>query len=409
MIAGEQPSGTFWSSVINLITTGMGAGLLCLPWASSGASLVPALFIILAVLCLNYVTVMILVEAAERTGKFDLGALLRLLPGNLASLAQSLCNAVIWASMFLCLVAYFIVMADCGVVAFKESMGFDVKRVWVMLAASAFIMPLCFLSSDKLAYTSVFTVLSNLYIFGVMGYDLTRTMSAVASETLSGPPPCILTASRGIITMAAAMAQCVIVQLCSVCLYGDLKHRSPKKFSHIVCLSFSALFLLYGGYAVVGSVAYAEKFSAKPGDLAYPEDGTGNVLKLLSRGPAGIVAQGATVGAMITVYPVVMMPMVAPVRKSRFSKFSTPCTLLIGIGTFSTACALTNLQEVGVVNGSIAVIIFSGLIPAIAGYFFADRKALWMFVLAAGAATLGTLGLIFRESHPPEKCAFPAW
>jgi len=327
----------------------------------------------------------------------------------LASPAQAVCNAVIWASMFLCLVAYFIVMADCGVVAFKESFGLQVKRVWVMLAASVLIVPLCFLSSDKLAYTSVFTVLSNLYIFGVMGCDLTSTISEMALEKLSAGPPCILTANKGIITMVAAMAQCVIIQLFSICLYGDLRHRSPKKFSHILKLSLSALFLLFGGYAVVGSLAYHEKFSAKPGDPGYPEGGTGNVLKLLSRGPAGIVAQGATVGAMIAVYPVIMIPMVAPLRKSRFSRYSTPFTLLIAIGTFSIACALTDLQEIGVINGSIAVTTFSGLIPAIAGYFFAERRALCMGVLAVGAATLGTLGLIFRESRPTETCAFPAW
>merc|ERR1719331_1741045 len=106
-----QNRGTATSSelVVNLITCGLGTGVFTLPWSTAGASILPALVIVALVLALNAWTISILVEAAERHQTFGLGSLLARLPGRLGQIGQYLCNAVLWLSMFLCLVGYIIV------------------------------------------------------------------------------------------------------------------------------------------------------------------------------------------------------------------------------------------------------------------------------------------------------------
>ena len=51
-------------------------------------------------------------EAGDRHQTFDLGSLLGKLPGRMGTSAQAVCNAVLWVTMFLCLVSYVVVITD---------------------------------------------------------------------------------------------------------------------------------------------------------------------------------------------------------------------------------------------------------------------------------------------------------
>eukprot|EP00966_Prymnesium_polylepis_P096359 2232969-Prymnesium_polylepis.1 len=61
---------------------------------------------------------MLLVHAAEKHKKFDLGALLGELPGQwlgrpVGGFAQGACNVLVWITMWMVLVGYIIIVQDC--------------------------------------------------------------------------------------------------------------------------------------------------------------------------------------------------------------------------------------------------------------------------------------------------------
>merc|ERR1719156_500262 len=99
---------------MNLVTGGLGAGILSLPWSTAGASVVPAVAVIAATLLVNAWTISVLVRAAERHQTFDLGGLLALLPNGIGPYAQAFTNLGIWFSMYLCLIGYMVIVADCS-------------------------------------------------------------------------------------------------------------------------------------------------------------------------------------------------------------------------------------------------------------------------------------------------------
>merc|ERR1719247_1114206 len=93
---GKRNKASLFSISANLVMSGLGAGILSLPWAMAGASIVPSVLTIIVVMALNAGTVMILVLAAEQNQAFDLGSLLAQLPGGIGRALQWLNNSLTW-------------------------------------------------------------------------------------------------------------------------------------------------------------------------------------------------------------------------------------------------------------------------------------------------------------------------
>ena len=184
---------------LNLITGGLGAGILTLPWGMAGASVVVALLLILLVVSLNACTILILVHAAEEHGKFDLGSLLRLVPGRWAGpLAQGACNALVWLTLWMTLVGarsalpaaaprsrarlpllhrgrpgagYLIIIQDCLVPLAPAGSLLSRRWVWAVIA-SCVVLPLSLTDLKFLSWTSAFSVCVNLYLFAELCLSL---------------------------------------------------------------------------------------------------------------------------------------------------------------------------------------------------------------------------------------------
>jgi len=402
----EAGSNTFFGTIVNIITGGLGAGILCLPWAAAGASMSTAIVIIGLVLIINAYTINILVQAADERKIFDIAALLGELPGSLASVLQLLCNIVVWITMFLSLISYFIVITDCFVKAVK-SQGFvdegssEMLRSATLVVAALVLAPLCFLDQDKLAYTSTLTVIVNIYVFSVIGTDLVQQfmMGTGKGSWKVESPVCLFGVGYGSIAMCATMMQCVTIQMCVLPMYAELKDPSPKKFRYIVNASFSGLFLLFSGFAVAGVLAYGEREADE------------NVLNNLGTSVFDAVAQGGMVLCIMSVYPIMVMPMVAPLKTSQSHRhFAGPVT--IGIVVFSCAAAfpLRSLGLLSIVCGSLSVGIFCGLIPGLVGYFTLKKNIFPMTLLAVTMVIMTFLGLIWTDNiYEGDLCFAKAW
>jgi len=292
----RQGTATGSQLALNLVVCGLGTGIFTLPWSTAGASVFPAISIIAGVLAVNAWTISFLVEAAERHQKFDIGSLLACIPGSLGPWARIGCNVALCFSTYLCLVSYIIVIVDClgqSLPAWALT-----KRSTLVVLAAALVLPLCFLDQQRLSSTSLVAVLANVYIFMVV-------VGLFVHEDLEGkrPPVCYLGASTGSIAMVSAMMQTVVIQMCVLPMYAEMRDRSVASFNRVVAVSFSALFLLCAGFSVLGYLTFGQGASS-------------NVLLDLPTTRWGSVARLGAAAGVVGVYPIIMSPIVAALRGS---------------------------------------------------------------------------------------------
>ena len=247
---------------LNLVTGGLGSGILTLPWGMAGASIVVAVTLILLVVALNFCTVMILVHAAEKHKKFDLGALLTELPGRrLGPLAQAACNALVWITLWMTLVGYIIVVQDCLTPLFPASSLMSHRWVWAVLGSTAGLA-LSLMDLQFLSWTSSpLSVGINSYLFGLLCVRL-------AFSGVSPDGPCVLARltppPQGVIAFLSLISNSIIIQMCILPMYKELEQRSPRRFQRSLSASFSVLFVVYALFATIAYLRFGPKVRAGP-------------------------------------------------------------------------------------------------------------------------------------------------
>eukprot|EP00746_Dinoflagellata_sp_MGD_P010791 gnl/MRDRNA2_/MRDRNA2_122422_c0_seq1.p1 gnl/MRDRNA2_/MRDRNA2_122422_c0~~gnl/MRDRNA2_/MRDRNA2_122422_c0_seq1.p1 ORF type:complete len:435 (-),score=53.92 gnl/MRDRNA2_/MRDRNA2_122422_c0_seq1:74-1378(-) len=398
----DVPKATATQITINLITGGLGAGIFSLPWSTAGASIVPAVAIIAAVLLVNAWTIVVIIHAAERTRTFDLGSLLGHLPGVSGRIATVLCNSTIWCSLFMCLVGYFIVVADAAV-PFTSGITLlpEHHRSIVVCMTGLLILPLCFCDQSKLSWSSTLAVLVNIYVFGLFCY-LYFTQGSHAPDNV-----CYFGLSRGAIAMVSAMMQAVIIQMCVLPMYHQLEDRSPKKFTGIVTVAFSCLFFIFAGFAVMAYLVFG------PGVH-------GNILLDLPHTTWGNAARLGAALSVIAVYPIQLMPMIAPVEnypwRTQHSRTLWVSGVKFTVVLMSMNCAfvVTNLGFMNVVNGALSVGVFVALFPSLVGLFLSEQRSSTWWQCAMGALLffgilMSVLGLMYTDNYEGLMAASCTW
>mmetsp|Transcript_71626 Transcript_71626/g.142145 ORF Transcript_71626/g.142145 Transcript_71626/m.142145 type:complete len:479 (-) Transcript_71626:13-1449(-) len=403
-------------ATINLICGGLGTGMFSLPWTMAGASVLPGVLTIFAVIAVNVLTIAILVEAAERHKAFDLGALLRKLPGRLGPLAQYVTNVSIWFSMILTLIGYIMVIRDSGMPLVGRT-WLSHGRVPLTTLAAMLVLPLCFVDQKYLSFSSITAVLVNINLLAVFVFLLDERAGA---HELKGDS-CIFGFAKGSLTMVSTVSNSIIIQMCVLPMYEVLENRSPRKFIHIVMLAFGILSVLLSLFCLV---AY----------LAVGGNVQGNVLLDLPHTMWNSVSRAGIIVVILAVYPIMLMPMVAPLRSIDAFFFLRPGALdersvlrdgsreqlailavkrrnafvyavTVGIIFFSFLGAMMcdDLGTLNAVNGAICVGVFTALGPGLVGLFLVGRTSLqWRIgmgsLLVFGAVML-VLGLLYSDNN----------
>lgn len=393
-----QKQGTATSSelVVNLITCGLGTGVFTLPWSTAGSSVIPGIAIIGFVLALNAWTISIIVEAGERHKTFDLGSLIGRIPGALGRVSEATVNVFIGVSTYLCLVSYIIVIVD----ALHSVMSLQQRSTLALLAGGA-VLPLCFLDQKRLAFTSTLAVVATANVFMVICGQF------VHSE-LDGtrPASCFMGLSTGSIAMFSAMMQTVVIQVCILPMYEELKDRTPEKFNRIVVLSFSFLFVLCSAFAVIGYLAFGPTVSS-------------NVLNNLPATHWGHLTRLSAAAAVLAVYPIILNPMIAPLRNPTLVTNQTIAPLATGavvMASMITATFVDDLGFVNVVNGSLSCGAFVALAPSLVGlYLMGAEKCMaveWraaMYGLIVFGSICAVLGAILTDNYTQSLHAACLW
>lgn len=391
---------TVREATINLICGGLGTGMLSLPWTMAGASVLPGVVIIIAVVLVNVWTIVILIHAAERHQQFNLGALLRLLPGRLGPAAQLLADAAIWFTTYLTLVGYIDAIHDSSLLLLPEDSWLARGRLPLTGCASLIVLPLCFLDQKYLSFTSIFGILANV---NLLAFIFVTFGQRAAADDL-GKGSCIFGFGKGTLTMVSTATNSIIVQMCILPMYENLENRSPERYTKVLFVAFPCLGVLLSVFTIVAYLVV--------GPLV-----EGNVLKNFP--PTTLWASATQVGMIVVifaVYPIFLMPMVAPLRaldpswflrggpveggggaslplaESRRRGFVNAVTAAIVAGAFVGALVIPDLGFTNALNGAIEVGVFTAMGPGLIGLCLLDRSSL---VWKISVSTLLVMGAVF--------------
>mmetsp|Transcript_76653 Transcript_76653/g.165854 ORF Transcript_76653/g.165854 Transcript_76653/m.165854 type:complete len:430 (-) Transcript_76653:509-1798(-) len=406
------PKTSFAAMTTNLITAGLGAGILSLPWSLAGASVGVGVALIAVGLLVNGWTLMILVEAAEEVQQFDLGALVARLPYRwLGSFMQAFMNVAVWISNFGTLIGEMIIVADAAldVMAFNglDSEWLLGRRYFWVALSSACVLPLCYLDQQRLACSSTLSILVNIYVFGLIVAQFAAP-GAVGAEPLEPPAAeqlCFLGLTKGAVTMFSAMTQSVAIQMCVLPMYKDMDRRSPARFRKALNISFGFIFILFTCFAVTAVMAVGPGVSSNV-LLDLPSSHLSNVGRL------GMLAVSASI------YPFMVTPMVEPLEAWAGEGLKADKIVKVAKGAIVAAvmvagCFVHSLGLMNVLNGALAVGVFVALAPSLVGSMLLKRpgstahQASMILLLFFGAVMMG-IGLVYVDNYvselTPETC-----
>lgn len=106
------------------------------------------------------------------------------------------------------------------------------------------------------------------------------------------------------------------------------------------------------------------------------------------------------------VYPLMLLPMAAPVKNPWWRNFTK--VIIVALVAF-VACLLHSLGKVNIVTGAISVFIFVGLIPAIIGRKLLDEGLVKMIALCLLCFVGMVLGLMYTSNEAQQLVDTCVW
>jgi len=290
---------------------------------------------------------------------------------------------------------------------------------WQLSAlATLVVLPLCFVDQKYLSFSSVVAVLVNINLLLVVFAVFWER----AGSEKKGGELCVFGFGKGSLTMISTVTNSIIIQMCVLPMYEVLENRSPRRFLRVLLVSFGCLSLLLSIFCVAAYLAIGNTVQ-------------GNVLKSLPETTWTAVSRGGVILVILAVYPIFLLPMVAPLRSlelrfflrrgaldertalhsraereqlkvlaaARRRAFVNVVTLAIIIVSFLGALVLSNLGTLNAMNGAICVGVFTSFGPGMVGLFLLDRNSvLWKLAMGSllifGAVAMG-LGFAFSDNN----------
>jgi len=405
---------TQFQLLLNMIAASFGTGILSMPWSTAGASIIPAVVIVLVVALTMKFTISILIDAGEHHKKYELGSLLCLLPGSAGTICTAIVNVCLWGSLWLTLVGYVITIQD----ALQD---FVPDRVMIAFVSSAIILPLCFLDLSQLAFTSSLSMLTTMNVAVITSFTLAQKSQA---DTL--PDVCWYGFNtRGLISMVNMSCTSMIIQMCALPMYAELEEKTPQKFKRVTSVAFTALFFVYAVFSVIGYLTFGQGINS-------------NIIKELPKDSWGNASRISYVIVIMSAYPMFVYPMIASLRSSEFlrgrlsgrtlevsttegaaqederqlvgspsiDRIANIATVIIVV---SAMCLALVMDDLGFVNGLVGACqcaVFVGICPGLVGIYLIDPEArcrsYWkplMVVLFIVCCAIGGTGMVFTDNY----------
>merc|ERR1712183_39560 len=179
-------------------------------------------------------------------------------------------------------------------------------------------------------------------------------------------------------------------------MYEELEQRSPQKFDRIVAVSFSALFFLFCGFAATGYLLFGPSVKS-------------NLLEDLPTTFGAELARIGTIFVTLSVYPIMLYPMVAPIRACKGTiaglngnSAASWATSVIVVAAMLTALMVKDLGSVNTFNGAMSSAIFVAIVPSAVGLASLDFRAsgrLTLVTLLLVGMAVAACGIIFSDNY----------
>jgi len=368
---------------INMLTAGLGTSILAFPWGVAGASVVSGIFLVVFILVVNMWTIGIVVRAGEEHQSFDLGTLLMKLPGRMGSTLQMTSNGLVWLTLWLTLLSYVITVQNNMILVMPGGAAQN-RVLWAVLTASV-AYPLSYVPQKYLSFTSSVSVAVIIFLFGVL-------IQTLASESEPQHNVCGFGTGPGVVTYFSVLMNSVIIQMCVLPMYAELKDRTPAKFNLIVNTAFGTLILLFCAFATVGYMAFGNDVDSMITDN-------------LKKGPLGSVVHVGISLVILCTFPIFVIPMVAPVAafEGKEGIWCHVARAVICASVMVAAFFVTQFGMILAINGALCVGFFIGLLPGLVGLYLTPGKGagwrvlMWTLIVFALAGSV--LGFIFTDNE----------
>jgi len=320
---------------------------------------------------------------------------------TLGAVMQAFMNIMVWVVLMGSLVSYLIVMHDSARPFVGNSFLANGRAPLVSLAA-AVVLPLCFLDQRYLSGTSMVAFLVNVYLIGILcGLFIQKASNDELPQDV-----CFVGLGKGSVSMLAALAQCVIIQMCVLPMYEELEDKTPRKFNQALWTAFGTLAITFSGFATLGYLTFGSE------DITRTQ---GNVLINLPRNSFANAAQIGTIAVVAAIYPIMVIPMIAPIKNMRPADptinrwrrcLIVGAIFLIVAISYVGALLIPDLRTVNVIDGALCVGAFTALGPGLVGLYLLDRPSRrWKFLMCVllifGLAN-AALGIVFNENYKDE-------
>ncbi|KAH7112832.1 transmembrane amino acid transporter protein-domain-containing protein [Dendryphion nanum] len=391
--AGYAGQATWISSVINLMNTILGAGLLAMPSALSKMGIFLGIFVVawagltagfglyLQTRCARYID----------RGSVSFAALSQLTYPNLSIIF----DAAIAIKCFGVAVSYLIIIGDLmpgvvkGFAPHAEDIAFLVDRQFWITAFMLIVIPLSFLRRlDSLKYTSVIALCSIAYLVVlVLAHfikgDTLEYKGEVRVFRWAGPVPAL-----------AAFPVIVFAYTCHQNMFSILNEISDNSHFRTTSVIFASIGTACGLYILTGITGY----------LSYGDNITGNIVSMYPTAAASTIGRLAIVILVMFSYPLQIHPCRASIdacmkwrpRSRATSNESSPTrntllanakpqtkiemgdvrfaiiTTVLIVTSFVTAMTVSSLEKVLAYVGSTGSTTISFILPGLFYYKISD-------------------------------------
>lgn len=162
------------------------------------------------------------------------------------------------------------------------------------------------------------------------------------------------------------------------------------------------VFVLFSAFVTAADFAY--------GAVGMEE----NIMNNLPHNMLSNVAQLGMLVCISAVYPLMVAPMVAPIKNMVQNKefWGAVTSVFIVIVVLMTGVLFTGLGKVNVYNGVISVVACGSVSPAVVGLYALGRQGVWhklrMYGLIAFGIVIGILCAVYTDNYVSEMaCLIP--
>lgn len=271
---GPLTAGGIRQSVFTLISTAMGGGVLCLPFAMMEAGWLLGCLLLLTSACISFFSMLMLIESANKTRKYSYASLLAHVMGPWTAPALDLIMIFYGTGA---LIAYFIFLGDF-VPHIVQAAGYpSIERRFAIMATLAIAMPLAFPQKlSALKYVSPISTMSLLFTALVVIFRAPQNHDALEDKAFDAGHFSSQLLRCFTITLFAFVCHLNVVPVA-----GEMVEPTPLRIEKVASRVSILLFIFYALIGVLGYYSFGSSVSQNFMNNYQPDDKLSSISRLM--------------------------------------------------------------------------------------------------------------------------------